>query len=93
MGRSSTRTRPAGFEALRDQGILDEYVIEQSGPKGFSPWRPQPLQADCHKVDMEGIEIQKSNILLIGPTDRAKPPCPDPGQDPEVPFTIADATT
>ncbi|MGD9318877.1 MAG: ClpX C4-type zinc finger protein, partial [Desulfobacteraceae bacterium] len=47
--------------------LLDEYVIEQERPK-------KVLSVAVHnhykrigaKIDMEGVEIQKSNILLIG---------------------------
>ena len=53
--------------------ILDQYVIEQEKPKKI-------LSVAVHnhykrintKVDMEGVEIQKSNILLIGPTGSGK---------------------
>jgi ATP-dependent Clp protease ATP-binding subunit ClpX len=53
--------------------LLDEYVIEQERPKKI-------LSVAVHnhykrigaKIDMEGVEIQKSNILLIGPTGSGK---------------------
>ena len=35
----------------------------------------------------EDVELQKSNILLLGPTGSGKTLlCPDPGQDPEGPL-------
>lgn len=75
--------------------ILDEYVIEQERPKKI-------LSVAVHnhykrintKIDMEGVEIQKSNILLIGPTGSGKTLLAQTlARILNVPFTIADATT
>ncbi len=75
--------------------ILDQYVIEQERPKKI-------LSVAVHnhykrintKVDMEGVEIQKSNILLIGPTGCGKTLLAQTlAKILRVPFTIADATT
>ena len=75
--------------------ILDQYVIEQERPKKI-------LSVAVHnhykrintKVDMEGVEIQKSNILLIGPTGCGKTLLAQTlAKILKVPFTIADATT
>jgi ATP-dependent Clp protease ATP-binding subunit ClpX len=74
---------------------LDEYVIEQDKPKKI-------LSVAVHnhykrintKIDMEGVEIQKSNILLIGPTGCGKTLLAQTlAKILKVPFTIADATT
>ncbi len=74
---------------------LDQYVIEQDKPKKI-------LSVAVHnhykrintKVDMEGVEIQKSNILLIGPTGCGKTLLAQTlAKILKVPFTIADATT
>lgn len=75
--------------------ILDQYVIEQEKPKKI-------LSVAVHnhykrintKVDMEGVEIEKSNILLIGPTGSGKTLLAQTlARTLKVPFTIADATT
>ena len=45
-------------------------------------------------VDMDGVELQKSNILLIGPTGSGKTLLAQTlARILNVPFTIADATT
>jgi ATP-dependent Clp protease ATP-binding subunit ClpX len=75
--------------------ILDQYVIEQEKPKKI-------LSVAVHnhykrintKMDMEGVEIEKSNILLIGPTGSGKTLLAQTlARTLKVPFTIADATT
>ncbi|MBN1830981.1 MAG: ATP-dependent Clp protease ATP-binding subunit ClpX [Deltaproteobacteria bacterium] len=89
-GRSESLPKPYEIKAL-----LDEYVIEQERPKRI-------LSVAVHnhykrigsKVDMEGVEIQKSNILLIGPTGSGKTLMAQTlARILNVPFTIADATT
>jgi ATP-dependent Clp protease ATP-binding subunit ClpX len=75
--------------------FLDQYVIGQEKPKKvlsvavYNHYRR--LFSD---IDMEGVEIQKSNILLIGPTGSGKTLLAKTlAKMLNVPFTIADATT
>ncbi len=75
--------------------ILDQYVIEQDRPKKIlSVAVHNHYKRIATKVDMEGIEIEKSNILLIGPTGCGKTLLAQTlARILRVPFTIADATT
>jgi ATP-dependent Clp protease ATP-binding subunit ClpX len=77
------------------KGQLDDYVIDQDPAKKI-------LSVAVHnhykrietKVDLDGVEIQKSNILLIGPTGCGKTLLAQTmARLLNVPFTIADATT
>ncbi|MBM3303123.1 MAG: ATP-dependent Clp protease ATP-binding subunit ClpX, partial [Deltaproteobacteria bacterium] len=74
---------------------LDEYVIGQEKAKKI-------LSVAVHnhykriesKPDLDGVEIQKSNILLIGPTGSGKTLLAQTlARILNVPFAIADATT
>jgi ATP-dependent Clp protease ATP-binding subunit ClpX len=75
--------------------IIDDYVIEQERAKKI-------LAVAVHnhykridaKVDTSGVELQKSNIMLIGPTGSGKTLLAQTlARILNVPFTIADATT
>ena len=77
------------------RAIIDDYVIEQERAKKI-------LAVAVHnhykridaKVDMGGVELQKSNILLVGPTGCGKTLLAQTlARILNVPFTIADATT
>jgi len=75
--------------------ILDEYVIGQERAK-------KSLAVAVHnhykriepRIDLDGVELQKSNILLIGPTGTGKTFLAQTlARILDVTFTIADATT
>ena len=75
--------------------IIDEYVIDQERAKKI-------LSVAVHNhykridsnIDLDGVELQKSNILLIGPTGCGKTLLAQTlAKTLNVPFTIADATS
>jgi len=77
------------------RNILDEYVIGQERAKKI-------LSVAVHNhykrieshAELDGVELQKSNILLIGPTGCGKTLLAQTlAKILNVPFTIADATT
>ncbi|MDQ7838126.1 MAG: ATP-dependent Clp protease ATP-binding subunit ClpX [Thermodesulfobacteriota bacterium] len=77
------------------KNIMDEYVIGQERAKKI-------LAVAVHnhykridsRVDTQGIELQKSNILLVGPTGCGKTLLAQTlAKILNVPFTIADATS
>jgi len=74
---------------------LDQYVIEQERAKRIlSVAVHNHYKRISTKMDMEGVEIEKSNILMIGPTGTGKTLLARTlAKILKVPFTIADATT
>jgi ATP-dependent Clp protease ATP-binding subunit ClpX len=91
LGRARSKVpKPAELKKA-----LDEYVIGQEKAKKI-------LSVAVHnhykriesKPDLDGIELQKSNILLIGPTGSGKTLLAQTlARILNVPFAIADATT
>ena len=75
--------------------FLDQYVIGQERSKRvLSVAVYNHYRRLFSNVDMNGVEIQKSNILLIGPTGSGKTLLAKTlAKMLNVPFTIADATT
>src|SRR4030065_720099 len=77
------------------KAALDQYVIDQERPKKI-------LSVAVHNhykrinstIEIDDVEIQKSNILLIGPTGSGETLLAQTlAKILKVPFTIADATT
>jgi len=75
--------------------FLDSYVIGQERTKKIlSVAVYNHYKRLFRPTDMEGVEIQKSNVLLIGPTGSGKTLMAKTlAKMLNVPFTIADATT
>ncbi|PID46955.1 MAG: ATP-dependent Clp protease ATP-binding subunit ClpX [Proteobacteria bacterium] len=75
--------------------FLDDYVIgQESAKKVLSVAVYNHYKRMEHSTGADGIELSKSNILLIGPTGSGKTLLAETlARTLDVPFTMADATT
>ena len=95
-----TREAVNGINLLRPQEIknfLDEYVIGQDEAKkvlSVSVYNHYKRVTATTGSDEDGVELQKSNILMLGPTGSGKTYLAQTlAKIINVPFAIADATT
>ncbi len=77
------------------KNILDQYVIGQErAKKNLAVAVHNHYKRIGSRMEMDGLELQKSNILLIGPTGSGKTLLAQTlARILNVPFTIADATS
>ncbi|MBS1722183.1 MAG: ATP-dependent Clp protease ATP-binding subunit ClpX [Armatimonadetes bacterium] len=74
-------------------GFLDQYVIGQEHAKRALSVAVYNHYKRIHDQDEEGVELQKSNILMVGPTGSGKTLLAQTmARMLQVPFAIADAT-
>jgi ATP-dependent Clp protease ATP-binding subunit ClpX len=100
--RSATTNRTAGarpaFTPLHLKRALDEYVIGQDSAKKtlavavYNHYKR--IDSRIHLRNQDDVELEKSNILLLGPTGTGKTLLAQTlARILAVPFAIADATT
>jgi ATP-dependent Clp protease ATP-binding subunit ClpX len=74
-------------------GFLDQYVVGQSLAKRSLSVAVYNHYKRINETDVDGVELQKSNILLVGPTGSGKTLLAQTlARMLNVPFAIADAT-
>ena len=84
-----------GIPKPRDiKAFLDQYVIGQDSAKRYlSVAVYNHYKRLAQKVDNDGVEIEKSNIIMVGPTGTGKTLLARTiAKQLKVPFTIVDAT-
>ena len=81
-------------------GVLEQYVIGQDDAKKtlavavYNHYKRIKYRAGMHELRDDDVELEKSNIMLIGPTGVGKTLLAQTlARILKVPFTIADATT
>ena len=97
--REEVHAKPQGAKGLPKpqeiRAVLDEYVIGQDkAKKVLSVAVYNHYKRQSAKGATDGVELSKSNILLIGPTGSGKTLLAETlARMLDVPFAIADATT
>ncbi|MBS1958029.1 MAG: ATP-dependent Clp protease ATP-binding subunit ClpX [Bdellovibrionales bacterium] len=102
-GTAATGVGPSGSALPKPSEIktfLDDYVIGQDRAKRilsvavYNHYKRIQHQTTLKKGDKSGVELSKSNILLVGPTGSGKTLLAESlARVLNVPFAIADATT
>lgn len=86
---------PKEFKAHLDQHVIgQEYAKKVLSVAVYNHYKRLSLQASKFASDESEVQIEKSNILLVGPTGSGKTLLAKTlAQKLQVPFAIADATT
>ena len=81
------------FDTCRNKIELDKYVIGQENAKLVLSVAVYNHYKRIQNLEKSDVELDKSNILLIGPTGSGKTLLPRHFQSPSMCLCIADATT